>query len=98
MIEKINSQLTSAMRKIPAFVNKYRYFIGGAIVLVFFSVTILRIDSLSSPVINKDTYNAGLLEIEKVEFNTAAIERIDELDERNVNVTENIDDGRTNPF
>lgn len=98
MIEKINAQLTSTLRKAPVFINKYRYFIGGAIVLIFFSTTILRIDNLSSPDINQDTYNAGLLEIEKVEFNTAAIERIDALDERNVNVTENIDDGRTNPF
>ncbi len=98
MIEKINSRLTSTLRKIPGFVNKYRYLIGGVIVLLFFSVTILRIDSLSSPDVNQDRYNAGLLEIEKVEFNTAAIERIDVLDVRNVNVTENIDDNRTNPF
>lgn len=98
MIEKINSQLTSIIHKIPEFINKYRYFIGGAVILIFFSVTILRIDSLSSPDINQDRYNAGLLEIEKVEFNTAAIERIDALDERSVNVTENIDNDRTNPF
>lgn len=98
MIEKINSQLTSALRKIPGFTNKYRYLIGGAIILIFFSVTILRIDNLTSPDIDQDSYNSGLLEIEKVEFDTAAIDRIDALDERNVNVTENIDDTRTNPF
>ncbi len=98
MVEKINSQLTLALRKIPTFINKYRYLIGGVIILVFFSATILRIDSLSSPSMDQDKYNTGLLEIEKVEFNTAAIERIDALDEREVNVTENINDSRTNPF
>lgn len=98
MIERINSRLTSALSKVPGFTNKYRYLIGGAVILVFFSATILRIDSLTSPDMNQDRYNTGLLEIEKVEFDTAAIDRINALDERNVNVTENIDDTRTNPF
>ncbi len=98
MIEKINSKINPIAKKIPRFVNKYRYLIGGAILLAVFSVVILRIDSLASPDINQDRYNEGLLEIEKVEFSAAAIERINALDERNVNVTGNINDDRTNPF
>ncbi len=98
MIEKINSQLVSTARKIPNFLNKYRYLIGGAAILIIFSVTIFRIDNLSSPEFDQAKYEAGLLEIKKVEFNAAAIERINALYERRVNVTGNIDDGRTNPF
>lgn len=98
MIDKLNSQLTSAARQIPDFLNKNRYYIGAVLILLIFSISIFRIDSLSSPDINQDSYNAGLLELEKVEFNTSAIDRINDLDKRTVNVSENIDDDRNNPF
>lgn len=98
MLNSILSSITTLLKRIPPFVNKYRYPIGGVITVVFFSVTIFRIDSLSSPDLNQDVYNAGVLEQEKVVFDEAAIERINNLDERFVNPTENIDENRNNPF
>ncbi len=79
-------------------INKYRYFIGGLLVLLVFSFTILRIDSLASPSMNQERYDQGIIELKKVEFDTAAIERIDELQKTDVNIRENIDESRTNPF
>lgn len=98
MLNNILSSAISLLKKLPSFINKYRYPIGGALTLLFFGFTIYRIDSLSSPDLNQDTYNAGILEQEKVVFDEAAIERINNLDERVVNPTENIDENRTNPF
>lgn len=86
------------IKKYFPFISKYRYTIGAILVLMVFSFTILRIDSLASPAMNQDRYNQGLIELKKVEFDTDAITRINELKKIDVNVKENIDDSRTNPF
>jgi hypothetical protein len=98
MLDQAKTKTLSFLKTVPPFVNKYRYFIGGAFVVIFFSITVFRIDSLSSPSLNQDTYNQGLLEQEKVLFNEDAIDRINKLDERTVSPSENLDEGRNNPF
>ncbi len=79
-------------------INKYRYVIGALLILLVFSFTILRIDNLASPSMNQDKYDQGIIELRKVDFDTDAIERIDELHKTDVNVRENIDESRNNPF
>lgn len=98
MLEQIKAKILFFLKQVPPFINKYRYIIGGVFVVVFFSITVFRIDSLSSPSLDQDTYNQGLLEQKKVIFDEDAIDRINKLDERTVNPTENIDEGRNNPF
>lgn len=98
MIDQVFQKMIKQLKLLPAFVNKYRYPIGGALVLVIFSITIYRIDTLSSPEVNQDRYNAGILEQEKVVFDEEVVERINQLDERTVNPSGNIDESRNNPF
>lgn len=86
------------LRSLPSLISKYRYPIGAIITLLFFGITIYRIDTLSSPPMDQNTYNAGVLEQERVVFDEDAIERINNLNEREVNPTGNIDTGRNNPF
>lgn len=98
MLKKISEPFVSIMKTLPGFVTRYRYVIGGLLVLIIFGATILRIGALSSPEMNQERYNEGLVEQRKVIFNEDAIKRINELDKRTVNVRENIDKNRTNPF
>ncbi len=79
-------------------IHKYRYLIGGLLILLVFSFTILRIDNLASPSMNQEKYDQGIIELRKVDFDTDAIQRIDELQKTDVNVRENIDESRNNPF
>ena len=97
MMEYIK-KITSSMKKLIPFSQKYRYIIGGVVIVLIFSFTIYRIDSLASPPMNQDRYNQGILELKKVEFDKEAIEHIDKLQKTDVNVRENLDENRTNPF
>ena len=97
MTEYANKILNKIKGLLPI-IQKNRYLIGGIIVLIVFGFTIYRIDSLASPAMNQDRYNQGILELKKVEFNETAINRINELQKSDVNVRENIDESRTNPF
>ena len=98
MLQETTSTLTTLATKILKFISKYRYPIGGVVVIFVLSATINHISVLSEPEMNQELYNQGLSELEKVTFNEEAIDRIDALDKRTVNVTENIDSNRNNPF
>lgn len=80
------------------FMKKYKNIIGALIVLAVFSFVIFRIDTLSNPGINQVRYDAGILELTKIRFDTDAIETINDLNPTDIRVGENIDETRTNPF
>jgi len=88
MFDTFKTYFSKLKRYFP-WVHKNRYLIGGILVVLIFGATILRIDSLASP---------GLIELKKVDFDEDAIERINDLKKTDVNVKENIDESRTNPF
>jgi len=97
MFDTFKTYFSKLKRYFP-WVHKNRYLIGGILVVLIFGATILRIDSLASPGVNQERYDQGLIELKKVDFDENAIERINDLKKTDVNVKENIDESRTNPF
>lgn len=98
MFSSFGTLLSNATKSSAPFVKKYKYIIGALLVLGVFSFVIFRIDTLSSPTINQERYDLGILELTKVRFDTDAIETINRLNPTDVQVGENIDETRNNPF
>lgn len=98
MINTLITKLSEITKSLAPSLKRYKYLIGGVLVLAVFSFVIFRIDSLSSPGMNQEKYDLGILEIKKVKFDAEAIETINSLNPTDIEVTENIDESRNNPF
>lgn len=81
-----------------AFVKKYKYILGSLLVFILFYMVIVRINSLAGIPMNQERYEQGILELDRITFDEEAIERIKELQDRNVEVDLDLPGDRENPF
>lgn len=93
-METIKNQLKNLL----SLLAKYRYPVVGAVIVALFGFTVWRIDYLSAPERDEESYNEQLTTVEKVNFDEEAIEAILELKDTDVEVRSNFPGNRTNPF
>lgn len=93
--------LTSLLGRFKALfsiIRDFRYLIFGTIIVGLFGFTVWRIDYLSSPARDNEVYQEQLSQIDKIEFDEAAIERILELHDTDVKIAPKFPGDRINPF
>ena len=80
------------------FNQPYPYLLGRILVFAVFYLIVARINSLAGIPMNQERYDQAILELDRITFDEEAIERIKELQNRDVKVDLDLPSDRENPF
>ena len=79
-------------------ISRFKYLLGGLVIIGLFAYTVLVINRQLALDTSDDIYRQKVSEIKKIDFDEAAIERIKNLQDIDVNIGSQLPDNRNNPF